>query len=422
MVTDQTVTHVLMMCDSAYAEKANARRAGVGTESQILSKEIYQKVAQSKFIPIFCELDDKGEPYLPVFLSSRIGIDFSNAEAVNKNWEQLVRLLHGKPLHVKPAVGKPPSYLDEARPNSGAAGGKLASLRQALVSGRGAIGLFRGDFLEAVCEYIDGLRVRQDPKVPDVGQLVLSTCVKLKPARDLITDWVLMECQLSAIEFPQALLDLLERLIAMKARPQELQSWNQLWLESHEVFVYETFIYVVGALLKRQAYTTLNEVFSHRYLQPDGSRYREGQLETFTCFWASSTALQVLADSGRQLLSPAAELIRKHADRVDLTFEMLQESELLTLMMTFITPAAHHWYPGTLLYQSRRAFKFFARAAHHKAFLNLATITGVESAEVLKTAVLQSLSERRVDQWEGFWMRRESFAESFNLNNLDSVS
>ena len=40
MVTDQTVTHVLAFCDKAYAEKADARRAGVGTESQILSKEI----------------------------------------------------------------------------------------------------------------------------------------------------------------------------------------------------------------------------------------------------------------------------------------------------------------------------------------------------------------------------------------------
>ena len=42
MVTDPEVSHVLVICDKAYEEKANARNAGVGTESQIISKEVYQ--------------------------------------------------------------------------------------------------------------------------------------------------------------------------------------------------------------------------------------------------------------------------------------------------------------------------------------------------------------------------------------------
>jgi TIR domain len=42
MVTDPAVTHVLVFCDKAYAEKANTRKpGGVATESQILSKEVY---------------------------------------------------------------------------------------------------------------------------------------------------------------------------------------------------------------------------------------------------------------------------------------------------------------------------------------------------------------------------------------------
>src|ERR1700753_3456486 len=38
MVTDSAVTHVLVVCDSTYSEKADARKAGVGTESQIISR------------------------------------------------------------------------------------------------------------------------------------------------------------------------------------------------------------------------------------------------------------------------------------------------------------------------------------------------------------------------------------------------
>ena len=76
------------VCDKTYSQKADARKAGVGTESQIISKEVYEKVDQSKFIPIVCEFDDNGEPFLPTFLKSRIWIDFSTPEASNENWER----------------------------------------------------------------------------------------------------------------------------------------------------------------------------------------------------------------------------------------------------------------------------------------------------------------------------------------------
>jgi len=110
MVTDSTVTHVLVMCDRQYAEKANARKAGVGTESQIISSEVYEKVEQSKFIPIVCEFSEGGEPTLPAFMKSRMWINFATPESENENWEQLVRLLYGKPQHQKPNKGRAPSY------------------------------------------------------------------------------------------------------------------------------------------------------------------------------------------------------------------------------------------------------------------------------------------------------------------------
>ncbi len=108
MVADKSITHVLVICDKLYAEKADARKAGVGTETQIMSKEIYDKVEQSKFIPVISEFDVKGEPYMPLFLKSRVWIDFSSPQSTNKNWERLIRLIFGKPLHEKPKLGKPP--------------------------------------------------------------------------------------------------------------------------------------------------------------------------------------------------------------------------------------------------------------------------------------------------------------------------
>src|SRR3972149_4314240 len=72
MVTDPTMSKVLIISDKKYAEKSNNKSGGVGTESQIISAEIYDKVEQTKFIPIVTEFDEDGKPYLPIFLKNRI--------------------------------------------------------------------------------------------------------------------------------------------------------------------------------------------------------------------------------------------------------------------------------------------------------------------------------------------------------------
>jgi hypothetical protein len=222
MVTDQSVTHVLVVSDKQYSEKADARRAGVGTESQIISKEVYEKVQQSKFIPLVCEFSDD-EPFLPTFLKSRIWIDFSSPEAVNDNWERLIRVLYGKPLHQKPLLGQPPAYLatDVAVPSNPAIA-KFARFKQALVQGARGLTRYREDFLAACLEFADALRVRERPEMA-MGAKIVEDCGKLKTVRNLITDWVLLESEIApGSEFSDALQQLLEGLNELKSRPSRL--------------------------------------------------------------------------------------------------------------------------------------------------------------------------------------------------------
>lgn len=149
MISDPEVSHVLVICDKEYAKKADTREKGVGTESQIISKKVYDKVAQSKFLPIVAEFSDDQVPYLPVFLSSRIWIDFSTPEKVNANWERLLRHLYGKPANVKPELGNPPSYLqEETVPGVSPIRAKFQSLRDAVLNNKtdcrnSSAGLFR---------------------------------------------------------------------------------------------------------------------------------------------------------------------------------------------------------------------------------------------------------------------------------------
>jgi len=194
MATDPSVTHVLVFSDRQYSEKAKERRSGVGTESQIISKNVYEKVDQSKFIPIVCELSGDGSAYLPAFLQSRIWIDFSSPEAANRNWEQLIRLLYGKPQHEKPQLGRSPRYITESdNVPSDPAISKYNAFRQALLQGKPGLSMYRKDLIEACVSYADQLRVRKNPDLDKLGQRIIEDCGKLRKVRDHITDWILLE-------------------------------------------------------------------------------------------------------------------------------------------------------------------------------------------------------------------------------------
>lgn len=423
MVTDSSVTHVLVICDKAYAEKSNARKAGVGTESQIISREVYEKVGQSKFIPIVSELTDEGSPYLPTFLKTRIWIDFSSPEAVNENWERLIRLIFGRPLHEKPKLGKPPAYInDETETPSSPAITKFNAFRQALLQDKKGLSIYRRDFLSACISYADSLRVRERPNVDSLGKKVLEDCGKLKHVRNHIVDWVLLESSTSPNDdFCQALLTFLEELLELKSRPAEINSWNDAWFEAHSHFVYETFLYIIATLLKTNAYQILHEVFTSYYLRPTTRRNGDNKFDTFDCFYGYSDTLQAeLATEGRKLYSPTAELIKRQADREDLPFSAIIEAELLTLLMAFLNPNAR-WYPQTLHYSSySREFPFFIRATQHKGFLKLAIITGISDSEKLREAVKEGHKRLDVSRWHDFHLN-DSFWTSMNMDKLDSL-
>lgn len=421
MVTDPTVTHVLVCSDRVYAEKADARKAGVGTETQIISQEIYGRVEQSKFIPIACEFDEHGAPFLPVFLKSRIYIDFSGPESVNQNWERLVRTIYGKPLLEKPKLGSPPAYLQSSGSSSGApAAAKLSTLRNALLSARPGIALYRRDFLDSCLALADELRVRERPEVEISGERVLEDCGKLKIVRNLLVDWIVTESSVSTqADLADTIIDVLERLRAMKGRPAELNQWSDSWFEAHGLFVYETFVYLVAALVKNRSYALLHTVLSARYMLPQSERYGSSSFATYKTFFASSSLLQsVLAPAGRRLHSPAAALVRQQADRPDLPFDLLMEADALLLFFAVVNADAE-WFPQLLYYLPYSTVPMlFARAESKRHFAALSAVSGVSTGDAVRAAWAEGTERLHVGRWSNF---DGNFYESLNIARLDTI-
>ena len=113
MVSDADITKVIIICDKGYIAKANQRSGGVGTETQIITPEIYKTQTQDKFVAVVVERDENGKPYLPAFYGSRIYIDFSDDSSRAKSYDQLLRWIFDKPLHQKPSLGHRPAFLSD---------------------------------------------------------------------------------------------------------------------------------------------------------------------------------------------------------------------------------------------------------------------------------------------------------------------
>ena len=96
------------------------------------------------------------------------------------------------------------------------------------------------------------------------------------------------------------------------------------------------------------------------------------------------------------------------------------EAELLTLLMSFITPDTR-WYPQTLHYSSHgRGYPFFTRATEHKSFAKLAVITGIGDADELRSKVKEGHERADVRSWHNFHFER-NFWSSMNMDKLDTL-
>lgn len=111
MVSNENITNVLILLDPVYCEKSNSRKGGVGTETQIISPEIYEKVGQTKFIPIVFDRGANGEICKPIFLKGLLHFDLTNEERYLEEFQRIVKRLYGIEIYAKPELGSKPDWL-----------------------------------------------------------------------------------------------------------------------------------------------------------------------------------------------------------------------------------------------------------------------------------------------------------------------
>lgn len=389
MVSDSSITHVLIFSDSRYAQKADARAKGVGTESQIISSEIYGRTTQEKFLPIVCEFDEHGEPCVPVFLRGRIYFNFSTPEAANENWEKLVRRIYNKPALTKPRLGRAPSYLEAGNAPASFTASKFAMLKDAIHKGRPNVRMWIADYGDAVVMQMEEHRLPTPPiSAEDYTEKVYSSVEAMLPLRnELVEFFDLMLTALPATEAAEVVGDLLERLLPFKFPPANLSSYTDWWFDNFGFFLYELFLYAVAAHVRLKQFDGLAVLLGRRFIMPENvrGRVRARGIDVFR--FHSKLFAHLNEKSQQRRLSMEADLVHRRATLAAYPMMMMMQSDLLCCLRAILHPAEiDMWPPLSIIYaEYLGTLELFLRAEEKRWFKKIAVALDVANKAELET-------------------------------------
>ena len=418
MVRDPAIQRVLMICDKQYADKADGRKGGVGTESQIISKEIYEDVTQKKFIPIVVQLDESGKPHLPTFVTNRIYIDLSDHTKFEVEYEQLLRNIYDRPLHRKPKRGVPPAYItDESESISYRSISIQNQLRNTLINDKQSANGLLDDLFDSILTHLHDQRGRHIDK--PVDERVLASIEDLIPVRNCIINAVLDLCKYRD-QFPaERFKEFLEKLLQFNFRPEHVTSWHEHDFDDYRFFNYEVLLYTLAILIKQRRYCEASQLIYAQYFYYDDQHW-DGNITTFNCYLRSLEKIHKQKINSN-LITIFGEKIKERAQHKVIEFADLMFAESLLYFTMSLQGQLYEWYPRTLVYRRRsETFDFYVRLKSKSHFERVKSLFGVQTREEYKSLVEKAIARHAQENRSGGW-NEHNFPSIASLANLDLI-
>lgn len=405
MVTDKEVTKVLLVCDKVYADKADGRSGGVGTETQIISAEVYAKKDQDKFVAVIAEKDEAGKAYVPTYYKSRIYIDLSESDRYAENFERLLRWVFDKPLHVRPEIGRPPAFiLEQNAPimgTSAAAKRLIEGIKNDKAYVRGAL----DEYLSLFSEQIERFRIEFDGD--DFDEKVVGSVEAFIPARNEFIQVASTLVQYSnLIDFSGYLHHFFESLIPYFSPPPYINSWNESSYDNFKFIVHELFLYVMALLLRAENFEAANYLLSQSYYVPRNQDYGKDPTSSYTVF---RDHLKTLEWRNQRLkarrISIRADMLERRSKTSGVQFRHLMQADFVCYLRSYLASSewTQQWWPETLLYAMRQhgPFEIFARASSKRYLNRILPILGIDSVDKIRAKLSNAHQERfLIPKWD----------------------
>lgn len=388
-VNDKEISKVLVVCDKGYKDKADSRKGGVGTETLIITPNVYQEVTQTKFIPIVAERDSQGKDYVPTYMNGRKYIDMSSSELYVENYEQLLRTIYERPSKRRPKRGKAPSFLFEDEDVESYKFHFLLKQIQLDLS-KDRIGAAKSKIIEFKSDFIDSLETFKVGKLENHELTAQAIEDKIDNMLILRDDFI--ELLEKSISYDILNVDLLTEFFedihneSINIRSQVQGTFIEIQFDQFKFFIRELFIYTCAILLKAEKYSLLSDLLYSRFLIyrdfPQNGKESRG-FEAFNSYIRSLDEIQV-KKSGSNFYSYSSEkMIRRSTKKY--SQEYLANTDLLLYYLSNMnkTETERPWYPQSYIYSRDTKIEVLQKLESKRYFEKVKDLFDVENKEAL---------------------------------------
>jgi len=389
MVKDKSINRILVICDKGYKEKADNRQGGVGTETQIITPEIYSDVEQEKFIPIIAEKGEQFDSYLPNFIKTRIGIDLSCEDVFEKEYEKLLRLITERPLYRKPIKGQLPSYLFDDEISHFKTKNTNKVLKNALTNRPERANFVILDFIEELKESLYEYQVNHDELKEPYDETVVNLINNLLPLRNDYIEFISNLCK-SGINFE---IDIIINLFEDIFKFTEFEGSGTYYdsqFDHYRFFIKEMFLYTVIVLIENRLFEKLDILLSTKYFVKTKRNHEKGVDFTRFCFDIKSLDYDRNKRLKLNRLSVQADMLIQRGIVQGKDYKSkLVDAELLLHFLSVIKSSGdmYLWFPATYVYLGHRTMEILKRLVSERHFEKVRVLFGIKDKEEMKTLI-----------------------------------
>lgn len=400
MVKDPDIKKVLVICNEDYARKADDRTGGVGTESTIMSSDIYSLAEQTKFIPILVEKKN-GEPCLPTFLKSRMYIDMSSNDIYELGYDQLLRDIYEKPLLRKPAIGKMPSYLAADEPVLLSTAQEQRILKEKVAESTN-LQTWIAKYCDKLIESLDQFKVTfRGGKTCDLIEMIEKSIASMQVVNNDFMTFVETVASNSECNGEQ-FVDFFEKLLQYyEDKDIELASSTDSWHlcnDNYRFFNYELFLSFTAIMLKHERFDIIKEVIDTDYCILSNRLGRQIKALNFAEFQKYNYTLDYHKNKGFSSSSQVAILLNNYGGE---KFDSWVEVDILLYYLSLIYgkpgDRMSMWYPTLSIYN--RAFEILPKIASMRYFEKAKVMFGVGDKDSFKTLLVRTKDELQRDAY-----------------------
>ena len=424
MVKSDEVFKFLILYKKNYKEKAENRKGGVGTETQIITPNVYEDVNQDKFIPILLERDKDDKPCLPIYLTSKKYIDFSKEEFFESSYDELLRNILEIPEIPKPKLGSLiPSYLMSNESNNIETNTIVRSMQHQLSKDPLKINEFANEFIDILLEKIWDFELESIPNSnSECGKAILDSLISFKEIREDFIQFIREFTKLHYQGDVDILINFFEKKPIYQKPRNNVSTWSVAKYENLSIIFYELFLYTVAIALKNNNYKIVGELlYSNFYISE--YEFSEASELKFTYMFPKTTFISDYYKQEANKITGVGEYLISNLSTSIAKTEMVLADMLCYYIFTFNNSGDYKqwWFPYTHIYDNTWKV-FFKRLSSERHVNKVKDLFNVKEIEELKALIEKDRDNNKGKQRVGTGMfLRDGIPFMFELIESENI-